>query len=396
MQQADCAQADGWLPKQAMRSERRGSPRAPIDSLVYVDLQPNNGGVLLDLNMTGLRISAAHRLTAANLVRFSFGLSPSATIEGTGQVSWVTESGKSAGICFVDVPESSLTQIRQWLGLSLSGQSAGPNEPAHTSPEAVETQITDEAEKILRYAQSASDFLAPLTAPSVSGDGDKTGQAEINATPGQPTSGQVLARPNEKEDEPVLDSKRELASETSVAWLASSTHALGHPDKTEEIAVPQESLTEDRGGSLWAAAGASDSVYDQNPPATAVLQRTGMQSTADPIGADPEYVPAMGTGGFNDPLPVFTLRAHTFSVSSTPHLATQVVFRKFGEIGWGFERDWHVRLGTLLLLGGFAALWPHPPMLLLGIGLWIAGGLILADRKQPPADEENPGKSGDK
>jgi hypothetical protein len=91
--------------------------------------------------------------------------------------------------------------------------------------------------------------------------------------------------------------------------------------------------------------------------------------------------------GANDPLPVFTMSDHSRAPTSTPELATTVFREEIQQVGWGVERDWHVRLGLLLEAGGFVALWQNPPLTLFAVALWVTGGVLLLNRKRPPAEE---------
>ena len=391
MQQAECAPCGGLRAEQAMGSERRNAPRESVNSLVYVDIQPNNGGILLDLNASGMRISAAHPLRIAKAVRFSFGLSPSATIEGTGQVTWITESGKSAGICFVDLAESSLTQITQWLGSKSSQIAPAPNETVHTRIETPESQMTGEPQEIQADERLDPDpqRLEPFAEPSLWDDAKEGDQTEFAVKTSASATEEVFAPASETNDGDDFRSKEEWARETPLPWLVPSAPTIEQPAKSEEMAVPQRSLAEERGWILPAADETTHTISAEDASTSIFLQHTGMGSIADPARAEPEPVAAMDE--LNNRLPVYAMGVNSRLVPSTPNLASQVLFRQFREFGWGLERDWHVSLGTLLLVGGLVALWQHPPMLLFGIGLWIAGGLILTDRKKPPAEGENPG-----
>jgi hypothetical protein len=101
-----------------MQTERRSAPRQGLDSLLYLDLEPDNGGILLNLSETGMQISVAKRLVTSTELRFTLCLKPKEKISGTGRIAWLSPSGRSAGVHFLDLPEGARLEIRQWMGKS--------------------------------------------------------------------------------------------------------------------------------------------------------------------------------------------------------------------------------------------------------------------------------------
>jgi TonB family protein len=99
----------------SLTQERRHTRRRKVDSVVYVNIGRDNGGVLLDLSEEGMCISVANRLTVASEIRFELGLTASQPIDGTGYVSWLSESGKSAGVRYTALSNESRMLIRKWL-----------------------------------------------------------------------------------------------------------------------------------------------------------------------------------------------------------------------------------------------------------------------------------------
>ena len=109
---------------QPRRQERRRNPRWSIAPLIYLKVPPGNGGLLLDLSEAGMCVSLANPLAISEVVRFSFSLPDAPIIEGVGRSCWVSESGKKAGVVFVECPDESLHQIKQWL----RNEAMGPGE----------------------------------------------------------------------------------------------------------------------------------------------------------------------------------------------------------------------------------------------------------------------------
>ena len=95
--------------------ERRHFSRQKVNSLVYLNVKPDNGGILLDLSEGGMCVSVANPLPVSSRVEFSLGLGGNEMVEGTGLVSWLSQSGRSAGVCFVRLPEGSRRRVHEWL-----------------------------------------------------------------------------------------------------------------------------------------------------------------------------------------------------------------------------------------------------------------------------------------
>jgi TonB family protein len=110
----------------AARRERRHAVRRKVQSLVYLKIAPDNGGVLHDLGENGMRVSLANPLCADTECRFSIIRQNHPTIQGVGRVAWISKSGKAAGLRFVELPGESHEQIRRWLGSATDdGETAG-------------------------------------------------------------------------------------------------------------------------------------------------------------------------------------------------------------------------------------------------------------------------------
>lgn len=91
--------------------ERRRRPRQKIDSLVYLNVERDNGGILLDLSEGGMCISVANPLVKSSTIHFSLRLEENWRMDGTARVSWVSDSGRSGGVNFLDLPDGA----RQWI-----------------------------------------------------------------------------------------------------------------------------------------------------------------------------------------------------------------------------------------------------------------------------------------
>jgi hypothetical protein len=149
-----------------MQTERRSAPRQGLNSLVYLDLEPDNGGILLNLSETGMQISVANRLVTSSEIRFTLRLDPNETISGTGRVAWLSPSGRSAGVHFLSLPEEARREIRQWMGVGADSSSAEPDEdhpePAAEPPQAeAPSAVAPASEPTPAIESAAAETVAP-------------------------------------------------------------------------------------------------------------------------------------------------------------------------------------------------------------------------------------------
>src|SRR5271169_3787206 len=109
------------FPKAANRERRKKSRKSPL-SLVYVELSAANGGMMRDLSEEGFALRAMVPLRAGEKTPFSFSLNESVRIEGEGEIQWIEENGRVAGVRFIEISPSAREQILSWV----SGTSETP------------------------------------------------------------------------------------------------------------------------------------------------------------------------------------------------------------------------------------------------------------------------------
>jgi TonB family protein len=79
-----------------------------------------DGGIAVNMSEGGLAIHSAVVLSKRPLPALRFQLPDSSTwVTATGNIAWTNESGKEAGIQFLDLPEQARKEIREWVGSSL-------------------------------------------------------------------------------------------------------------------------------------------------------------------------------------------------------------------------------------------------------------------------------------
>jgi len=124
-------------------NDRRAHPRQRIRSLAYVHLGESNGGIVLNISESGLALQAAEALDAGEsplAMRIEIPRSRK-PLEVSGEIVWVGESRKEAGLRFVDLKEGALKRIRAWMAREES-----PGTAHEESEEEVEQPVARDVE----------------------------------------------------------------------------------------------------------------------------------------------------------------------------------------------------------------------------------------------------------
>jgi|GEM_PF-6120888 len=119
--------------------ERRRNSRVKVDSLLPVDLGRENGGIVLNLSESGLRVRVVGRLETEEVTHLRFTLpQQNNCIETLGQIAWVDEAHTGGGVRFVSLAEEPRQQIKQWLALNVPAREIQPQttpiQPKATDP----------------------------------------------------------------------------------------------------------------------------------------------------------------------------------------------------------------------------------------------------------------------
>src|ERR1700735_4270108 len=111
-------------------ADRRIHARHRIRALAYVELGENNGGIVLNVSEGGFAVRAAEPISEDGLSRLRFQMQHAKQpLEMSGKIAWTSDSGKEAGVRFVDLPEEALLEIRTWIFQEVSPG----NSPKHLS-----------------------------------------------------------------------------------------------------------------------------------------------------------------------------------------------------------------------------------------------------------------------
>jgi TonB family protein len=129
-------------PVSVPANDRRVHPRQRIRSLAYVHLGESNGGIVLNISESGIALQAAEALDAGEsplAMRIEIPRSRK-RLEVMGEIMWVGESRKEAGLRFVDLQEDALKRIRAWMAREES-----PGTGHEESEEEVEQPVAGDA-----------------------------------------------------------------------------------------------------------------------------------------------------------------------------------------------------------------------------------------------------------
>src|SRR5690349_11948464 len=118
-----------------VRTERRQAPRMTVKELAYVNLDRDNGGVVLNISEGGLCFQATAPVQRTEIVRLWFSCrsqrieadsghvsrNAAQTIEIAGfietesQLTWRDDTQKKGGLRFIRLPAEARQQIRDWI-----------------------------------------------------------------------------------------------------------------------------------------------------------------------------------------------------------------------------------------------------------------------------------------
>lgn len=124
---------------------RRTKVRQPLGSLAYLDIIPDNGGIILNLSEDGLAFQAVAPLHDQKQVQLVVQLPHSGTrFETAAEVVWLGSSTRQAGVRFLNVSADVRLQIREWIESQSQG-APKPGEVGSTDLAPVRAANGDEA-----------------------------------------------------------------------------------------------------------------------------------------------------------------------------------------------------------------------------------------------------------
>jgi hypothetical protein len=113
-----------------MKPERRRAARMTVERLAYIDLEPDNGAIILNVSDEGLCFHSIAPVEQTGRIRFWWSDSKK-RIEADGELAWLDETQKRGGLRFTNVPVEVRKQIGTWISqpatpLTAEGKLASP------------------------------------------------------------------------------------------------------------------------------------------------------------------------------------------------------------------------------------------------------------------------------
>jgi hypothetical protein len=102
----------------AIKSDRRETPRLTAENLAYIHLEPDSGAIVLNVSDGGLCFHAVAPLHQTGVVQFWFSLRADQRIEALGELAWTDQTKKTGGLRFTSLPAGAQEQIRKWVSQS--------------------------------------------------------------------------------------------------------------------------------------------------------------------------------------------------------------------------------------------------------------------------------------
>jgi hypothetical protein len=151
-------------------SERRRSPRHRASSIVYAQIGPDNGGIIINIGIDGVACQAARKMTAAKNAIFELRLRGSG-LDTTlvGELVWLGASQKEVGISFQNPSPAVQQEIANWIAQQEQpSRTASSGEPSQPKPMPAMAAISAAGEKLVPRSLSAA--LAMSQASAIAAD----------------------------------------------------------------------------------------------------------------------------------------------------------------------------------------------------------------------------------
>jgi hypothetical protein len=148
---------EGVFDALPVRPDRRAHLRSQAHRLAYVQMDEENGGVALNISEGGLAVTAAEALTSDHYPTIRIQLPRSDLwIETRGQIAWVSDSKKEAGIHFIDLSDANRQKIREWIkSKPATDEIRGANEHIYEKNHTSKLPIRDRKLEVLSEADEA-------------------------------------------------------------------------------------------------------------------------------------------------------------------------------------------------------------------------------------------------
>jgi cell division protein FtsN len=97
-----------------MKPERRRAPRVTVERLAYINLEADNGAIILNVSDGGFCFHSIAPVEQTGRIRFWLSDNKN-QIEADGELAWMDETQKRGGLRFTNVPVEVRKQIGNWI-----------------------------------------------------------------------------------------------------------------------------------------------------------------------------------------------------------------------------------------------------------------------------------------
>src|SRR5512135_1307918 len=98
-----------------MNPERRHQPRTRLDRISYIQIEPDNGGIIIDLSEGGLSFQAVAPAHHMDQLRIRFSSPVKGHINAYGELKWTDETKRRGGLMFLQLSEDAQQYIQELL-----------------------------------------------------------------------------------------------------------------------------------------------------------------------------------------------------------------------------------------------------------------------------------------
>src|SRR5262249_31062461 len=148
-------------------------PLQKPQQLLYVELGSDNGAVGLGICEQGFSFRAIGPLQAEGAVNFAFALDGTTHLNGSGELFWFEDNGKSGGLKFTNVSKHFRETLRAWL-------------QSEAKPKAVGREVTPAAALPLDSLRERKATVKSINATSEEETKRASPQSLVDANPAIP------------------------------------------------------------------------------------------------------------------------------------------------------------------------------------------------------------------
>jgi hypothetical protein len=117
-----------------MNPDRRGKARKLPDTLIYCQLEGDEGGAVLNISQGGLCFESFAPVEPNRLIHFWFSFDLKNRIEALGRLAWLDSSRKHGGLSFLALSQHARESISAWMGQTDCDETPATGDSSVTEP----------------------------------------------------------------------------------------------------------------------------------------------------------------------------------------------------------------------------------------------------------------------